>query len=118
MPLPRAVLDDVEQVCTIYYIDRWQAKWWSRHRKPGEPVVYCGHYWAGQGQEGGPFMTHSAAARDVWVRLVLGVAPPSTHAHTPLELAAMRKILRERRERQAARAAVVVPIRGRARLRA
>lgn len=61
----------------VYYAGRSVTKQWNRHRLAREPLRYGGFYWKQvlngkqNGDEVGPFRSHSAAVVDAYQRLQL-----------------------------------------------
>ena len=82
MWLPSAIITDVEDAVTVFYVDFTTARLWALRRDKGEPLVFCGWYWAKGPVEGGPFKTRSACYRDAWFRIVQRRTPPLLRRET------------------------------------
>jgi hypothetical protein len=80
MWLPNALITDVEDAVTVFYVDYQTTRYWAEKREKGEPLVFSGWYWAKGPREGGPFKSRSACYRDAWFHVVRRVTPPLLHA--------------------------------------
>lgn len=98
MWLPNAIVSDVEEQVTVFYLDYKTTRYWAENRTPGEPLVFSGWYWAKGPREGGPFKSRSACYRDAWFRIVQRRTPPVLHQDAlKAERAAQREKTREGR---------------------
>lgn len=79
MWLPNAVIEDVNKVARIHYVDVAIAKRWNEHRRPGELRLLTGWCWTAKDgrsfQQG--FKTRTFAYRDAWYHLVQRTSVPS-----------------------------------------
>jgi hypothetical protein len=89
MWLPNAIIKDVDDGVTVFYVNYATTRYWAEHRAKGEPLVFTGWYWAEGAREGGPFKSKSACYRDAWFRAVRHKQPPKLHADN---LAAEREL--------------------------
>jgi hypothetical protein len=76
MWLPDAIIGDVEDRVTVFYVTYAATRYWAENRDKGEPLVFSGWYWAQGPVEGGPFKSRSACYRDAWFRVVQKRTPP------------------------------------------
>lgn len=74
--LKRAVVDAALGKVEIVYLDGATARWWNSRRNQRDTAVFSGWYWIRGVDEGGPFKTYSAAARDAYYRHVMHREPP------------------------------------------
>lgn len=82
MWLPNAIITDVEDTVTVFYVNYQTTRIWAESRAPGEPLVFSGWYWAKGPREAGPFKSRSACYRDAWFHIVQKRTPPRLHADT------------------------------------
>lgn len=79
MWLPNTVIEDVEKVARIHYVDVTMTTNWNHHRREGELRLLTGWCWTAKDgrsfQQG--FKTRTAAMRDAWYQLVQHVSAPS-----------------------------------------
>ena len=80
MWLPNAIIKDVDEGVTVFYLNYATTRYWAEHRAKDEPLVFSGWYWAQGSREGGPFKSKSACYRDAWFRAVRHKQPPKLHA--------------------------------------
>lgn len=98
MWLPNALIADVEDTVTVFYLPYATTRYWAENRAKGEPLVFSGWYWAKGPREAGPFKSRSAAYRDAWFHMVQRRTPPLLHADAlKVERDAARKKAREGR---------------------
>ena len=76
MWLPNALIADVEERVTVFYVSYATTRLWAAHREKGEPLIFSGWYWAIGPREAGPFKSRSACYRDAWFRIVQKRTPP------------------------------------------
>src|SRR5262245_14512267 len=77
------IIAQVDAKVRIGRVDRSITKYWNARRKHDDLVLLCGWFWVSGEAEGGPFMTQTAAYRDAFYRVVLGVEPPATPMSVP-----------------------------------
>jgi hypothetical protein len=92
MWLPNALVSEVEDLVSVFYVNYATTRLWAEHREKGEPLVFSGWYWAKGPREGGPFKSRSACFRDAWYHMVQKRTPPVLHAEA---IKAERKLRRE-----------------------
>lgn len=80
MWLPNAIIADVRETVTVFYVNYATTRYWAENRAKDEPLVFTGWYWANGTREGGPFKSQSACYRDAWFRIVRKQAPPVLRA--------------------------------------
>lgn len=80
MWLPNAIVSDVDDTVTVFYVNYETCRFWAENRDKGEPLVFSGWYWAKGPREGGPFKSKSACYRDAWYHVVQRRTPPVMQA--------------------------------------
>lgn len=79
MWLPQKIVDEVNEVARIHYVDKASTQRWNQHRREGELRLLTGWCWqAKQGsrhQQG--LKTLTAAYRDAWYALIAKAETPS-----------------------------------------
>ena len=81
MWLRNDLIQAVDGLCKIRYIDMTEAARWNAQREPGEPRMFTGWCWYGKGRQQQGLKTMSAAYRDAWYVLVKAqAAPPVSRA--------------------------------------
>jgi hypothetical protein len=79
MWLPNDVIDEVDRLARIHYVDRASCLLWNDHRKEGELRLLTGWCWtakSGRDHRQG-FKTMTVAYRDAYYSLVRKEATPS-----------------------------------------
>ncbi len=92
MWLPNAIIGDVEDQVTVFYVTYGATRYWAENRDKGDPLVFSGWYWAKGPIEGGPFKSRSACYRDAWFRVVQRRSPPVLRG----QLNKAEKVMQER----------------------
>ena len=82
MWLSHALIGEVEERVSVFYLSYATCRYWAEHRDKGEPLIFSGWYWAIGPREAGPFKSRSACYRDAWFRIVQRRTPPGLQGET------------------------------------
>jgi hypothetical protein len=110
MWLPTVIVEDVQKVARISYIDVAHCKIWNEHRRPGELRLLTG--WAWTAKDGSDarqgFKCMTIAYRDAWYTLVQQASIPA-FIHRP-RLRVVEKKAESARKKRAGKAAKQGPV--------
>jgi hypothetical protein len=78
MWLPNTIIDQVEELARVHYVDKLECQRWNEHRQPGELRLLTGWCWtAKRGTEYRQgFKTRTVAIRDCYYAIALQQRAP------------------------------------------